>query len=107
MGDYADMAIDQSFNDYLDFSTHSGIYDESRDENLINNWDGTEFFEMRGSLVTKSCYEVCNIIRETEKSRLIEVSDGTKYWMSKKHSILKDKYIFIPIWYKKMLIPIK
>lgn len=107
MGDYADMCRDSEFNDYYDRVQGCGIYE---DQSLIDDWDDSlespDFIISR--LKTKSCWEIKEIIAETEKSYLIEsVKTNNKYWISKKLSQIKGNYIFIDLWYAKKLEPIK
>ena len=108
MGDYAEMYIDDCLNDHLDYITYSGIYDESNEENIIADYDYDDciFPSFADDLKVKICYEFKTIHRETDRSRLVEMTGGAKYWISKKHSIIKTKFIFMPRWYAEMLIAV-
>lgn len=38
-------------------------------------------------------------IRDTEKSRLIKLSTGNSYWISKKHSYIKENKLYVEDWF--------
>ena len=109
MGEYAEMYIDSSFNDYYDRITNSGRYDSLNDQSLIDDWDfdDMEMPDFSPMLKTKRCFEISEIIKQTEKSVLVKMKNTQrKFWVSKKFSTIKSSFIFIDSWYAKKLIPV-
>jgi hypothetical protein len=109
MGEYADMHIDSTFNDHFDRVHGINKYDSGYDQSMIDEWDidDMEVPNFTPRLQTKSCWIVKSILKETDKSYLI-ISEKTdrKYWVSKKMSQIKGKYIFIEKWYAQKLEPV-
>lgn len=109
MGEYAEMCIDSSFNDYYDGITNSGKYDSLNDQSLIDDWDfdDIETPDFSPKLKTKRCFEIYEIVKETEKSLLVTMKNTRrKFWVSKKLSQIKGSFIFIDSWYAEKLIPV-
>lgn len=106
MGEYAEMAFDNEFNDYLDYRLGIGNYDPDNDDNLIEDFDADQddVAVLSEKLNKTNCHEFIRIIKSTEKSNLFEMVGGATHWVSKKHSQIKGNYLFIPNWYEQMLL---
>ena len=109
MGEYAQMHIDSTFNDHFDRVYGINKYDSTYDQLMIDELDvdDVEVPNFIPRLQTKRCWDVKSIIKETEKSYLIESGKtGNKYWVSKKLSKIKGGFIFIEKWYANKLEPV-
>ena len=105
MGEYAEMTIDAEFNNWFD-----RIHSNSIDNELIDDWDESdlELPKLIKKLTKYRCFEIDEVIKQTEKSYLVLMHNTKhKYWVSKKLSKLKGNFIFIEGWYSEKLTPIK
>lgn len=93
MGEYADMAFEQEFDNHIDWLL-DGPYGEEEDysqTNYVTVKDANE-------------YEFKTIKKETQKAWLLIMNGGNEMWFPKSHCTIKDNMIIIPTWlvYKKI-----
>jgi len=97
MGEFADMEIERSLNDHLDYQTGSGFYsDDNQDNDFLDDWEGEDIVIHRDSF---KVFHVKEQIRTTKKSWLLLLEEDNKaHWFSKKFCRNSGDKVIAPSW---------